>query len=506
MINARLSRVLFAAAAVLLAGLVGVVNSLPAAAEPPSANLEGESLSSITAGNPCPGSAVPIPVPNGTYTFTAIGNATGPYAGTFNESGSYTVANGTVTAFDSSFTITSDDTVVEGSKTRDTAFAALPAVCRTPLFTQITVPQINVLYTATITNPDGTAVDSGTGSVGFQPTAPGSSQVIFIETFTDSQTFVVSPNEPQPTAIALSPDTATNPISTQHTVTATVTDDDGGSEGQTVTFTVTGASSESGTCTTDAQGRCDFTYTGPSAPGTDSIRGCVTISSGDLCDTVSKSWEPLGPSAIDLTPSEAVNDVATPHTVTATVTNASNGPVRSEPVSFSVAGSTNTSGTCTTDAEGTCTFTYTGPSLPGADTIEACVTTDAGQPLCDTATKAWQAPATMPGQVTGGGQIVGATFGFSAKSDANGVKGNCNVVDPGTDLQITCVDATTVTITGTHPTIFGNAMVSGASATYRIDVDDLGEPGRGRVTYRIQTSTGLALSGTLTQGNIQIHR
>jgi hypothetical protein len=48
--------------------------------------------------------------------------------------------------------------------------------------------------------------------------------------------------------------------------------------------------------------------------------------------------------------------------------------------------------------------------------------------------------------------------------------------------------------------------LNGAATTYRIDVDDLAEPGRNRDTFRIQLATGYAASGTLTGGNIQIHQ
>ncbi len=48
--------------------------------------------------------------------------------------------------------------------------------------------------------------------------------------------------------------------------------------------------------------------------------------------------------------------------------------------------------------------------------------------------------------------------------------------------------------------------MNGAAATYRIDVDDLAEPGRGRDGFAIQTSGGYAAGGVLTNGNVQIHR
>jgi hypothetical protein len=111
--------------------------------------------------------------------------------------------------------------------------------------------------------------------------------------------------------------------------------------------------------------------------------------------------------------------------------------------------------------------------------------------------------------VTGGGQVPGSTddvaFGFNAKSTTSGLKGNCSVVDPATDTHVKCLDVTALVRSGTHATVFGNATVNGVATTYRIDVDDLREPGTGQDTFRIQTDSGFTAGGVLTHGNIQIH-
>src|SRR5712691_4731645 len=117
------------------------------------------------------------------------------------------------------------------------------------------------------------------------------------------------------------------------------------------------------------------------------------------------------PTTLVLSPAAATNTVGTSHTVTATVNDQFGDPFQGVVVRFTVTGSVTTSGNCTTDAAGQCTFTYTGPSLPGADLITAFADTngdgtlDAGEPT-GTATKAWILPTSTPGQVTGGGQIV----------------------------------------------------------------------------------------------------
>jgi hypothetical protein len=47
--------------------------------------------------------------------------------------------------------------------------------------------------------------------------------------------------------------------------------------------------------------------------------------------------------------------------------------------------------------------------------------------------------------------------------------------------------------------------VNGEDMDYRIDVDDLGEPGAGSDTFRITTGNGFTASGVLAGGSIQIH-
>jgi Bacterial Ig-like domain (group 1) len=220
-----------------------------------------------------------------------------------------------------------------------------------------------------------------------------------------------------------------------------------------------------------------------------------------------------GPAILELSPVATTNTVGTSHTVTATVTQDGN-PVGNVTVRFTVTGSVATSGTCTTGSSGQCTFTYTGPSLPGADLISAFAdlngngTRDADEPAA-TATKAWILPTSTPGQVTGGGQIVTGTdrvtFGFNAKSTSAGLKGECTVVDHDTKRLIKCLDVTALVQSGNEATIYGHAMDDGVSTTYVIHVADNADSGRGADTFSITTTSGYAASGTLTSGNIQTH-
>ncbi len=214
------------------------------------------------------------------------------------------------------------------------------------------------------------------------------------------------------------------------------------------------------------------------------------------------------PAAMMLSPKTAVNTVGTTHTVTATVVTAVGAPFGGATVGFTVTGSVSASGSCTTGANGQCGFTYTGPRLPGADAIQGCI---APNGPCDEATKAWILPAGTPGHVTGGGYIPSAdlmdtiAFGFNAKSQGDRFQGNCNVVDHALNVHVKCQDVISLVQAATHATFFGNATVNGAATTYRIDVEDVGEPGRGRDTFEIQTGSGYSAAGVLSGGNIQTH-
>jgi hypothetical protein len=114
-------------------------------------------------------------------------------------------------------------------------------------------------------------------------------------------------------------------------------------------------------------------------------------------------------------------------------------------------------------------------------------------------------PLATTGHVTGGGQIApDTTFGLTAKSDANGVKGGCTVIDRTLGTSVKCVDVTSFVESGNHVTFSGNALVNGNAATYRIDVTDNADPGTGADSFTIRAG-GYTAGGTLTQGNIQIH-
>lgn len=88
------------------------------------------------------------------------------------------------------------------------------------------------------------------------------------------------------TSVALVPKTSTNPINTQHCVTATVLDQQGMPvKDVRVDFNVVGANTTAGFASTDVNGQAQFCYTGTNA-GTDTIRASV----GTIADTATKIW------------------------------------------------------------------------------------------------------------------------------------------------------------------------------------------------------------------------
>jgi Bacterial Ig-like domain (group 1)/Beta-propeller repeat len=336
--------------------------------------------------------------------------------------------------------------------------------------------------------------------------------------------------QPVPATVILEPAAETNPVGTSHTVTATVTDAAGEPvEDVIVRFMVTGSVSAAGSCTTDENGECDFTYPGPPLPGVDAITAYADTNNNSVQDpgepagAATKTWTPVA-AAVTLMPAAADNPVGTNHTVTATVTNTVGQPMPGVTVRFTVAGSVITTGSCATNVSGQCTFTYLGPALPGADLITAYPdlnnnNVQDGNELADFATKAWLLPTSTPGHVTGGGHILAPNlsdeivFGFNARSTDKGFSGQCNLVDPSTapKTHIRCLDVTALVQTGAPggggtATFFGNATVNGLSTTYRIDVADVAEPGAGRDSFSIVMNSGYTAGGLLTGGNIQVPR
>jgi hypothetical protein len=233
------------------------------------------------------------------------------------------------------------------------------------------------------------------------------------------------------------------------------------------------------------------------------------------------------PATLTLAPKTDTNPVDTQHCVTATVRDATGNPVLNVTVRFRVQGApagNTASGSQTTNTGGQATFCYQGPALaPSTDVITAFADTndnsvqDLGEPF-DVAQKSWVPTTAEPCtvKISNGGWITAmngdkSTFGGQAKSTATGeLSGQETYQDHG-PAQPQTVKSTLITGVPCPPdgksgSVFGRATINGSgNFLFRIDVQDLGEPGKGKDTYRIRLSTGYD-SGqqVLKGGNVQV--
>ncbi len=265
------------------------------------------------------------------------------------------------------------------------------------------------------------------------------------------------------------------------------------------------------------------TITAPTTAGSYTCTVTAVLTPGGpttAVQTVNVTVTPGPPATLTLAPKTGTNVVDSQHCVTATVRDAFGNPTPGVTVRFSVAPATFRSppgGSAVTNASGTATFCYTS-ALPGAGTISAYADTngngvrEATEPA-DTAAKTWVLPQSTPGcKVTYGGRITAAngdkaTFGGNAKAPA---KGQAQYQDHGPAARLNVHSLSVLAVVcrpdGTSASIFGKARVNGAgSHDFRIDVRDLGEPGRND-RYRIRLSTGYDSGDRrLAGGNVQVH-
>ena len=125
------------------------------------------------------------------------------------------------------------------------------------------------------------------------------SNVINDNTGADAPVIIGGANVILPGSITLDPATDTNPIGTQHTVTATVRNAQGQvQEGVTVNFQIISGpnTGDTGTDTTDVNGQATFTWTGDGGAGTDTVRASFVDATGATrTTTASKTWEGIPP-------------------------------------------------------------------------------------------------------------------------------------------------------------------------------------------------------------------
>ena len=182
--------------------------------------------------------------------------------------------------------------------------------------------------------------------------------------------------------IDLTPATDTNAVGTDHTVTATVTDNGSPIDGASIHFAVTGDGTPtpaSGNDVTDSNGVATFTFSNAAA-GTNTITACVEVNvnqacgAGETADTAMKDWEVPVADAIDLAPATAANAVGTTHDVTATVTDQFGEPFAGAGMNFAVGGGgtpTPASGDRTSNANGEAVFSFSNNTV-ATNTVTAC--------------------------------------------------------------------------------------------------------------------------------------
>ncbi len=333
---------------------------------------------------------------------------------------------------------------------------------------------------------------AGSASVHFSVTATSTPGTYTNEATGTSADYTVAPTGPtapvtvtasaNPLVINLTPASATNPVGTPHTVTATATRNGAAQAGVAVSFSVTSGPNfgSSGSATTDATGQATFTYTGGPTAGTDTIQasaldGATTV----LSNSVTKTWTSVAlPLVLSLTPDTATNPVGTNHTVTAL---ASRGGVAQAgvAVSFAVVSGPNTGplGTSTTDGSGNAGFTYSS-AIAGTDTIRASAPDGATTVSSNDVTKTWTAASgaalsvtstSEPPVVTVGGQVLNTvTATNTGTAPATGVDVTLTLPSSSTLTSITpsqgtCDPPAAATVTCHLGTINGG----GGAATIR---------------------------------------
>jgi len=209
-------------------------------------------------------------------------------------------------------------------------------------------------------------------------------------------------------------------------------------------------------------------------------------------------------------PPIARDDAATTNENTPVTVNvlANDSDVDGDPLSI-IAVSTPTNGSVVVNADGTVTYTPN-PDFNGVDSFTYTITDGKGATATATV-KVTVIETMIAGKVTGGGQIDKDTnFGFTVQSpDGITIKGQLEYQDKYMNINLHSVEITILKINraGTKATFSGTATINGRSGyTFRVEVEDNGEPGnKDKFTITIP-ELKYTKTGTLTGGNIQIHR
>ncbi len=360
----------------------------------------------------------------------------------------------------------------------------------------------------------------------------------------------------EPAILTLTPKAAENPVTDRpedgHCVQAHVTDIFFNPNPDIlVRFTVTGTVELERTDRTDNGGIAEMCYTSTTA-GLDMIHAYADTDEDNVqdpeepFDDATKLWQPGDPAMVTLTPETSVNEVETEHCVKAEVRDAFGNATPDRLVRFDVEGASeqdeqpaDEDGSDRTDEFGNAAFCYTGPDLPGADTIHAYADNDEdnvedpGEPF-DDATKTWILPPSTPGcevAIHTGGWILATSgdkgsFGGNARIELDGTitRGQLEYHDHSALLPINFHSIEVLVIVcealdgdgdgtpdGQRASVYGTGEVNGIGPVdFRVRVSDRGEPGStpGPDTYQVITAAYASgpEENPLQGGNIQIRR
>ena len=156
-----------------------LVTSLAAALALAGAHSAGAQMPASLTGEILNGGATPSlgigavaidcePAGTSTVAYSVVGTALGPFPGTYEETGSFLIADGQVTAYEADFRIESGLTEIEGTKTLRTSTSAVCTNDPEPGIAAFTDVAVSTSYEATIVTPVGTFTDQGRTASGAQ--------------------------------------------------------------------------------------------------------------------------------------------------------------------------------------------------------------------------------------------------------------------------------------------------------------------------------------------------
>jgi hypothetical protein len=186
----------------------------------------------------------------------------------------------------------------------------------------------------------------------------------------------------------VSPSSDTNPVGSQHTVTATFRRTDGSAAaGSFVSINVSGASPlVLADAVANGNGQVAWSYTGSNV-GTDVIAFAAFVDNQIVNCQATKTWQ-NAQGRCDVVPATSTNPTNTTHTVTAVFRRANGSVVTGLPVSITVTGRNPVLADAVTNADGQVGWQYVGDGGPGTDTIEFGAFYD-GKTVTCRSTKTW---------------------------------------------------------------------------------------------------------------------